>query len=53
MTMIDPNKESTDGSKQVVWTCAINGLLQGTYNVDRIKTGIDQAYTQSTYLKTN
>ncbi len=53
MTMVDPNKESTDGSKQVVWTSAINGLLQGTYDVDRINKEIDQTFTQSPYLKTN
>lgn len=53
MTMTSPNDESTDGSVRVVWTGAMNGLLQGTYDINRIKGGIDQAFTQSPYLKTN
>src|SRR3954471_17941787 len=35
MTMVDPNAESTDGSKRVAWTGAINGLLTGTYSASR------------------
>lgn len=53
MTMVDPNMESTDDSKLVIWTGAMNGLLSGTYEVDRIKDGVDQAFAQSPYLKTN
>ncbi len=53
MTMVSPNDESTDESKKVVWTSAINGLLQGTYDVSRITKAIDQSFAQSTYLKTN
>ncbi len=53
MTMVDPSKESTDGSVRVVWTSAMNGLLSGTYEIDRVKSGIDQAFKQSPYLKTN
>jgi hypothetical protein len=51
--MVDPGQESTDGSLRVIWTGAINGLLSGTYEFDRIKTGIEQAFRQSPYLKTN
>jgi len=36
-----------------VWTSAINGLLSGAYNVTRVNNGIDQAFKQSPYLKTN
>jgi len=36
-----------------VWTGAINGLLSGAYNTTRINNGIDQAFAQSPYLKTN
>ncbi len=36
-----------------VWTGAINGLLSGAYNTARVNKGIDQAFTQSPYLKTN
>ena len=36
-----------------VWTGAINGLLSGAYNTSRVTRSIDQAFTQSSYLKTN
>lgn len=36
-----------------VWTSAVNGLLSGSYNTSRVNTAIDQAFTQSPYLKTN
>ena len=36
-----------------VWTSGINGLLSGRYDVNRVNKGIDQAFTQSPYLKTN
>jgi hypothetical protein len=36
-----------------VWTGAVNGLLSGAYNVSRVNNGIDQAFLQSPYLKTN
>jgi hypothetical protein len=36
-----------------VWTTAVNGLLSGAYNTSRVSKGIDQAFTQSPYLKTN
>lgn len=36
-----------------VWTSAINGLLSGAYNTTRVNNGIDQAFKQSPYLKTN
>jgi Domain of unknown function (DUF4136) len=53
MTMVDPNLQSTDGSNRVVWTGAINQLLSGAYNASRVNAGIDQAFKQSPYLKTN
>lgn len=53
LTITDPNLEGTDGSLRNVWTGAMNGLLSGSYDIDRIKKGIDQAFTQSPYLKTN
>lgn len=53
MTLVDPALESADGSKQVEWSAAINGLLSGTSDISRIKKGIDQAFTQSSYLKSN
>ena len=36
-----------------VWTTNINGLLSGAYNTSRVTKGIDQAFTQSPYLKIN
>ena len=46
-----------DGDDQVqpnnVWTAAINGLLSKSYNASRVSKSIDQAFTQSPYLKTN
>jgi len=53
MTMTDPKKESADGSKRAAWTSAINGVLSGTSDITRITNGIDQAFKQSPYLKTN
>ena len=35
-----------------VWTAAINGLVSGSYDVTRVKKGIDQAFSQSPYLNT-
>ena len=34
-----------------VWTGAMNGLLSGAYNTTRVTKAIDQAFTQSPYLK--
>lgn len=53
MTMADPKAESTDGSRRVVWSGAINGVLSGTYDASRVLGGIDQTFKQSPYLKTN
>lgn len=36
-----------------VWTAAVNGLLSGYYDVSRVNKAIDQAFAQSSYLKTN
>lgn len=53
MTMTDAKHEGTDGGLPVVWTGTMNGLLSGTYEVDRVTKGINQAFKQSPYLKTN
>jgi hypothetical protein len=53
MTMIDPKEENAAGSTRVVWISAINGLYQGSYNATRVNNAIDQAFEQSSYLKTN
>lgn len=53
MTMVDPKLESADGNVRVVWSTAMNGLLSGTYEIDRITAAIQQSFAQSPYLKTN
>jgi hypothetical protein len=52
MFMSDPNAMSADDRTPIVWTSAINGLLQGNYSNDRITRGVNQAFTQSPYLNT-
>ncbi len=36
-----------------VWGSAINGVMSGSNNVDRVTKGIDQAFSQSPYLFIN
>lgn len=53
VNMLDPNDKSPDDKARVTWTFIINGLLEGTtaeFNA-RYTKGIDQAFTQSPYLK--
>ncbi|MDH4057178.1 MAG: DUF4136 domain-containing protein [Cyclobacteriaceae bacterium] len=38
---------------QAVWIGVANGLVTGSYDINRVKKGIDQAFTQSPYLKLN
>jgi len=51
MTLIADGEDYIDPTR--VWTGAINGLLSGSYNSTRVNNAIDQAFTQSPYLKTN
>jgi hypothetical protein len=51
MEMVDPNAASTDDTDRVVWTGAINGLLVGAYDANRVNNAINQAFYQSPYLK--
>ena len=53
LTMVDPKVENPVGGKKVVWTAALNGLYQASYVASRVNGLIDQAFTQSPYLKTN
>jgi len=52
-TMLDPNDLSPDGKIRAVWGFVINGLLEGTSAqfTERYSKGINQAFTQSPYLK--
>jgi hypothetical protein len=51
MTLVADGEDYIEPTR--VWTGAINGLLSGAYNTARVTKGIDQAFTQSPYLKTN
>ena len=51
MTLVADGENYVEPSR--VWTSAANGLLSGSYNVNRVNKAIDQAFEQSTYLKTN
>ena len=51
MTLIADGDEYVQPAN--VWTSAVNGLLSGYYDINRVNKGIDQAFTQSPYLKTN
>jgi hypothetical protein len=53
MTIEDPNVESAIDRSEAVWVAGANGVLTGYYSVDRVLKGIDQAFKQSPYLKTN
>jgi len=53
MTIQDPNVDSPINSSVAVWVAGINGILSGAYNIGRITSGVDQAFSQSQYLKTN
>jgi hypothetical protein len=55
VTMLDPNDLSADDKARAVWSFIVNGLLEGSTTdfVNRYTRGINQAYTQSPYLKIN
>lgn len=55
VTMLDPNDLSPDDKARAVWTFVVNGLLEGstTEFTNRYTKGINQAFTQSPYLKIN
>jgi hypothetical protein len=53
MTIEDPNIDSAINASEAVWFSGINGILSGSYDINRVLTGIDQAFKQSPYLKTN
>ena len=48
MTLVADGEEYVEPYR--VWTGAINGLLSGANNINRIYKGIDQAFEQSPYL---
>ena len=53
MTLSDPHSDNPINQTPATWIAAMNGLLTGNNDVSRVLGGIDQAFEQSTYLKTN
>jgi hypothetical protein len=53
MNIMDPALTGTNGNPIMQWTGAINGILNETYNENRMNKSINQAFDQSPYLKTN
>jgi len=53
MTMVVNDEVQYPAGPFRVWTAGINGLLSGAYDITRVNNGIDQAFEQSPYLKTN
>jgi len=53
MALIDPKVLGANGNPIAQWTGALNGILTNSYNASRVNKGIDQAFMQSPYLKTN
>jgi hypothetical protein len=51
MTLVAAGEDYVEPSR--VWTGAINGLLSGAYDANRVTRGIDQAFAQSEYLDIN
>lgn len=49
----DPDVVGGNGSHLIHWAFAANGVLTGTYDVNRVNKAIDQGFKQSPYLKTN
>ena len=56
ITMIDPTREGVDPNTiSVIWVGGINGLLEGSAAslATRVTAAINQAFDQSSYLRTN
>jgi len=53
MALIDPDITGTNGNPVSQWAGAINGLLTGTYDANRVNKAINKAFAISPYLKTN
>ena len=53
LNLKDPTITSTNGNLVNQWTGALNGVLNETFNTNRMTKLIDQAFEQSPYLKTN
>ncbi len=52
MNIMDPTVVGGNGNPIQQWTGAINGILTDRYDASRVNPLIDQAFEQSSYLKT-
>lgn len=52
LVMADPNLETPINESKAAWVAACNGRL-GSNDINRAIKGIDKAFSQSPYLKTN
>jgi hypothetical protein len=53
MNLIDKTVIGANGNPVTQWSGAVNGVLTYTYDATRVNAGIDKAFDQSPYLKTN
>lgn len=53
IAMADPNIDSPINRSPAIWLGVANGLLTSGGNITRALDGVDQAFEQSSYLKTN
>jgi hypothetical protein len=53
MTLQDPTQLGGNGNPINQWTGILNGVLNDSFDATRMNDLIDQAFTQSQYLKTN
>jgi hypothetical protein len=53
MSIADPAIISADGNRINQWSGAINGVLTGYFDANRINEAINKAFAASPYLKTN
>jgi hypothetical protein len=53
MSLMDPDELNGNGYPINQWTGVLNGILNDKFDATRVNKLIDQAFTQSSYLKTN
>jgi len=53
MGLVDKDILGANGNPVTQWTGAVNGILTGSYDAERMRTAIDNTFIQSPYLKTN
>ena len=53
MTISDPNLQSPTNNSPALWIASCAGVVTWNYDVSRVTKAINQAFEQSSYLKTN